>query len=388
MQYRKFGRLDWKVSALGFGAMRLPTLETRDQIDEPTAIRMIRYAIDHGVNYIDTAYLYHGGNSEILIGKILQSGYRDKVRVATKSPVGQIETVEDFNRILDEQRRKLGLDTIDFYLLHGLRKPRWEIVKKLGILDELDKAIAAGKVRYVGFSFHDTFETLCEIIEAYDNWTLCQIQYNYMNEEYQAGTKGLQYAAERGLAVVIMEPLLGGRLVNPPDAVQAVWDSAPIQRTPAEWALSWLWHKPEVSVVLSGMSTMGQVVENVFYASQSSIGMLTEEELAVVARARDAYNQLCPVPCTQCQYCMPCPNGVNIPGVFSTFNHGVMYNAMDDARQRYMHWFEGGRASECIQCRICETKCPQGILISEWMPILHRILAEGEPYDPSLCPRP
>jgi uncharacterized protein len=386
MQYRSFGRLDWRPSALGFGAMRLPTLGAKHIIDEPLAIRMMRFAIDHGVNYIDTAYPYHGGQSEVVVGKALQDGYRDKVRLATKSPVRQIERADDFDRFLDEQLERLGVETIDYYLLHGMRVPRWETVQRFDILDRADKALADGKIRYMGFSFHDSFSLFREIIEGYDNWTFCQIQYNYMNETYQAGTEGLKFAAEHGLGVVIMEPLLGGRLVNPPDEVQDIWDEAPIQRTPAEWALSWLWSKPEVSLVLSGMSTMWQVVEDVYYASQSSLGMLSEDDLAIVGRARDVYNSICPIPCTQCEYCMPCPNGVNIPGVFALLNRGVMYNAMAEVRQTYAEMPESERASACIQCQVCEEKCPQDIPISQWMPLVHAVLGEGQEYDPAICP--
>jgi hypothetical protein len=386
MQYRTFGRLDWRPSALGFGAMRLPTLGAKHLIDEPLAIRMIRFAIDHGVNYIDTAYPYHGGQSEVVVGKALQDGYRDKVRLATKSPVRQIERADDFDRFLDEQLERLGVETIDYYLLHGMRRPRWDTVLQHNLLARADKALADGKIRYMGFSFHDSPALFREIIESYDNWTLCQIQYNYMNEEYQAGTEGLEYAADRGLAVVVMEPLLGGRLVNPPAEVQSIWDAAPVQRTAAEWALSWLWSRPEVSLVLSGMSALWQVVENVYYASQASVGMLSDDDLAIVGQARDVYNSICPIPCTQCQYCMPCPNGVNIPGVFALFNRAIMYNAMPEARRAYAEMPEGERAWACIQCRECETKCPQDIPISQWMPLVHAVLGEGQAYDPSLCP--
>ena len=386
MQYRKFGKLDWQPSALGFGAMRLPTLDAKDQINEPEAIRMLRFAIDHGVNYVDTAYPYHGGNSEIVVGKALQDGYREKVKLATKLPIWAIESADDFDRILDEQRKKLSVDVIDFYLLHGLRKPRWATVKELNLLERADRALADGRIRHMGFSFHDTLDTFKEVIDSYDNWTFCQIQYNYMNEMYQAGTEGLEYAADKGLAVVVMEPLLGGKLVSTPDQVQAQWDAAPVQRTAAEWALSWLWNKPQVSLVLSGMSTMWQVVENVYYASQSSVGMLSETDLEIISRVRDTYDQICPVPCTGCQYCMPCPSGVNIPEVFAIFNRGVMYNSMDESRSRYANMDAAERASACIQCRICEEKCPQDILISQWMPLAHAVLGEGQAYDPALCP--
>jgi predicted aldo/keto reductase-like oxidoreductase len=388
MQYRKFGKLDWKGSALGFGCMRLPIKdEDHTNIDEPEATKMLHYAIDHGVNYFDTAYPYHGGNSELFLGRALKGGYREKVRLATKMPCWKVEATEDFDRFLNEQIEKLQTDHVDFYLLHGLRQNRWHKVRDLGVLEWAEGAIADGRIGHLGFSFHDSFEIFQEIIDAYDGWTLCQIQYNYMDIENQAGTKGLKYAASRGLAVVVMEPILGGRLVNPPQPVQDVWATAVKKRTPAAWALQWLWNQPEVSVVLSGMSTMEHVEENVASAGASGIDTLTQDELALVARVRATYQGLCPIPCTKCEYCMPCPNGVNIPRNFGIYNDGVMYDKPDQARQGYNRWLpEAERAGECVQCRECEEKCPQSILISEWMPRVHAVLGEGQPYQLSLEP--
>ncbi|MBL7202337.1 MAG: aldo/keto reductase [Anaerolineae bacterium] len=387
MQHRKFGKLDWQASALGFGCMRLPTLGgDRSLIDEVEATRMLHYAIDHGVNYLDTAYPYHGGNSERFVGRALQGGYREKVMLATKLPVRMVERTEDFDRFLDEQLEKLQTDHIDFYLFHGLRAPRWETVCTLGLLDRAERALADGKIRHLGFSFHDTFEMFKQIIDAYEGWTMCQIQYNYMNEKDQAGTSGLEYAASKGLAVVVMEPLLGGKLVDPPPSIQELWDEAKVRRSPAAWAFHWLWNKPQVSVALSGMSAMEQVVENVASASVSGVGSLTEEELDLVARVRSKYAEICPIPCTRCGYCMPCPNGVDIPGNFALLNNAAMYNSYGDARRRYGRMPEGSRASACIQCRECEELCPQDILISEWMPVVHQVLGEGKPYEQCALP--
>jgi predicted aldo/keto reductase-like oxidoreductase len=387
MQYRTFGKLDWKGSALGFGCMRLPTVGgDRSNIDEPEATRMVHYAIDHGVNYIDTAYPYHGGNSERFLGRALQGGYRQKVRLATKLPSWLVETQADFDTYLDEQLQKLQTDHVDFYLLHGLRASRWENLSKLDVLERAEAAIADGRIGHIGFSFHDKFEVFQEIIDAYGNWTFCQIQYNYMNEEEQAGTRGLEYAASRGLAVVVMEPLLGGKLVDPPQPIQDLWDSAAVQRTPAEWALRWLWNKPQVSVVLSGMSTMEQVKQNVASAGASGVGVLSGAELGLVGKVRVKYDELCPIPCTRCGYCMPCPNGVDIPRNFAVFNNGAMYNAIEGARRGYTRIPEEARASACIQCQQCEELCPQSILISEWMPIVHQVLGEGQPYEACRIP--
>jgi predicted aldo/keto reductase-like oxidoreductase len=367
--------------------MRLPTQGgDSSNIDETEAIRMLHYAIDHGVNYLDTAYPYHGGNSERVVGKALQGGYRDRVYLATKLPAWAVDSEDDFDKYLNEQLEKLQTDHIDVYLLHGMRASRWEAMQRYNVLDSAEKAKADGRIGRLGFSFHDSFDVFREVVDGYDNWAMCQIQHNYMNEDYQAGTKGLEYATSKGLAVVVMEPLLGGKLVNPPQPVEALWKLAEEDRSPAEWALAWLWNKPEVTVALSGMSTMQHVRENVAAADRAQVGVLSAEELALVEQVREKYDELCPIPCTQCRYCMPCPNGIDIPRSFSVFNNGVMYNAFAEARRRYGHMSEETRASACIQCRECEDKCPQSIPISEWMPLVHEVLGEGRPYEECQIP--
>jgi len=393
MQYRTFGRLDWRPSALGFGAMRLPTLEDDPaRIDEPEATRMLRYAVDHGVNYVDTAYPYHRGTSEAFVGRALRDGYREKVRLATKLPSWLVQTPGDFARYLDEQLQRLQTETIDFYLLHGLGQERWHNLRDLGVLDWAERAMAAGRFRHLGFSFHDNYDAFREIVDAYDGWTLCQIQYNYMDEDYQAGVKGLHYAAERGLAVVVMEPLRGGALAqNIPPAVQSLWDSAPVgatlrgrpgaggrhgaatqagpyRRTPADWALQWVWNQPEVSLALSGMNTLRQVEENVASADRSGPGTLTSGELDLIGRVKEAYRALCPIPCTDCRYCQPCPNGVAISRIFALYNEATMFDAVERSRMVYEQWMrEDERADCCLQCGECEAACPQGIEIIEWL---------------------
>jgi predicted aldo/keto reductase-like oxidoreductase len=383
MQYRPFGKLDFEVSALGFGAMRLPTED--DKIEEVEATEMLHYAIDNGVNYVDTAYPYHGGNSETFLGQALKGGYRDKVKLATKMPSWEIKTADDFDKYLDIQLGRLQVDHVEFYLLHALNKDHWPKLRDLGVLEWAEKAIAAGRIGHLGFSFHDTHEVFKEIVDAHD-WTFCQIQHNYMDIEFQAGTEGLQYAASKGIAVVIMEPLLGGRLVDPPPRIQELWDTAAKKRAPADWALQWLWNQPEVSVVLSGMSAMPHVEQNVASADVSGVGALTEEELALYDQVRAKYKELTAIPCTQCAYCMPCPNGVNIPRNLRTYNEGKIYDKVEAARGTY-RWLsedqEAG-ADACIQCGECEEKCPQGIPISEWMPVIHEALGENGPYPAKL----
>jgi predicted aldo/keto reductase-like oxidoreductase len=380
MQYRPFGKLDWRVSALGFGCMRLPTLDgDSSKINEPEARKMLYYAIDHGVNYVDTAYGYHGGNSELFLGRALKGQYRDKIRLATKLPCWLVKTAQDFDRLLNEQLQKLQTKHIDFYLLHSLSKSSWTKVRDLGVLEWAQNPLADGRIGYLGFSFHDKYEVFQEIVDAYD-WTFCQIQYNYMDIEEQAGSKGLQYAAAKGLAMVIMEPIMGGFLANPPQPILELWDTAARKRTPADWALQWVWNQPEVSVVLSGMSTREQVKENVASAQASGGNVLTEEELALIARVRERYRELRPIPCTQCEYCLPCPNDVNIPHNFKLYNDGLVYGTLARVRDLYSWMEKPARAESCLQCQECEEKCPQSIAISEWMPIVHEVLGEGKPY--------
>ncbi|MBM4457949.1 MAG: aldo/keto reductase [Chloroflexi bacterium] len=388
MQYRTFGRLDWRPSALGFGAMRLPTIGGDPaQIDEPAATQMIHYAIEQGVNYVDTAYPYHRGTSESFLGRVLKHGYRERVRLATKMPCWLIKEREDFDRYLDEQLARLQTDKVDFYLLHGLNSTRWSAMRDLGVLDWAEKAIATGCIGHLGFSFHDTYETFQEIVDAYDGWALCQIQYNYLDEAYQAGTRGAKYAADKGLGAVVMEPLRGGLLAGNtgqrqgqglPPTIQALWDSADVRRSPAEWAFQWLWHQPSISFVLSGMSTLAQVEENIVSADRSRPGLLTDEELALIGKVRDQYRALSPIPCTDCKYCQPCPNNVAIPRIFDLHNQAMMFNAPGHARNAYMQWVpEAERGDRCLECGECEPKCPQGIAIIEWLEKADRYLTAG-----------
>jgi predicted aldo/keto reductase-like oxidoreductase len=381
MKYRKFGKLDWKVSALGFGAMRLPVLnQDHSNINEPESIKMIRYAIDNGVNYVDSAYFYHRGNSEVFLGKALQDGYREKVRIATKLPCVDVHGPEDFDRLFNEQLKRLRSEKIDFYLLHGLNKIEWTKVRDFGVLKWAERVMTEGRIGHLGFSFHDSYDVFQEIIGDYDNWTLAQIQYNYMDENTQAGTRGLEYAYNKGLAVVVMEPVRGGRLAKPPEKVAKIWASAPVQRTPAEWALRWVWNHPEVSVVLSGMGNMEQVKENVAYAENSQPHNLTADDLALIGRVREAYVSLTAVSCTGCRYCMPCPNDVDIPRVFEFYNEAMIYDTV--AEQRRMYNFPGRfkdhRADKCIECDQCVEKCPQKLEIPELLAKAHEFLTAKE----------
>ncbi|HMK53011.1 MAG TPA: aldo/keto reductase, partial [Thermodesulfobacteriota bacterium] len=296
MLYRKLGKTNLSVSILGFGCMRLPILngsgssadifDPNKAINEEETTKMIQYAIEHGVNYFDTAYPYHGGKSEPLLGKAVKE-YRNKVMIATKLPVWLVKEEKDFSKFLDEQIKRLETDYLDVYLLHGLNQEVWSKMRQLKVFEFLDQIRADGRVRHVGFSFHDEVKIFKEIVDSYD-WELCQIQYNFFDENYQAGKQGLIYAASKRLGVVVMEPLRGGKLTDRiPGEVQAIWESAQERRTPAEWALRWVWNHSEVSTALSGVSTMEQTIENIRAADEGKPNSLSDKELSMIARVRE-----------------------------------------------------------------------------------------------------
>jgi len=369
MKYRNFGKTGVKVSALGMGCMRLPVIDgDMSKINEPEAIKMIRQAIDGGVNYINTAWGYHGGNSEPLVAKALADGYREKVQLATKLPCYLVKEPSDLDKYLNAQLEKLKTDQIDFYLMHALNRKTWETMKENGLFDFLQKIKADGRVRYVGFSFHDSFDVFENIVTAYD-WDFCQIQYNILDEDYQAGLKGLKIAAKRDMGIVIMEPLRGGGLTNNiPENIQNAWDELKPLRTPADWALSWLWDQKEVGVILSGMTEPWHVTENVAIASSSEVGILTEVEKEHLFKVRDMYHDRIIVNCTACAYCMPCPHGVNIPSCFQFLNQGSMMNDMNEGKRLYHILVKKEQqASNCIACGECLEKCPQHIPIPQTM---------------------
>jgi len=374
MNYRKFGNMDWEVSALGFGCMRFPVIGgNSSQIDEKPAAEMLYLAIDQGLNYMDTAYPYRGGQSESFVGRTLQGAYRDKVKLATKLPSWKIEKPEDFDIYLNEQLERLLTDQIDCYLLHALDKKSWTKIESLGVLDWTEKARADGRIKHLGFSFHDKFDVFKSIVDAYKKWDFCMIQYNYMDQDYQAGKSGLEYAGDRGLGVVIMEPLRGGRLIDPPSKIQEIWDEAETIRTPAEWSLQWLWNQPQVSLVLSGMSTLDQVQENLNSAAKSGIGSLPEKDLRLVSHVKETYQDMSLIPCTLCNYCLPCPDGVDIPRILKIYNDGIMYDKVESSKTDYNLWVPpDDKGDNCVVCGECEEQCPQGIPISDWMAQIHQ----------------
>ena len=380
MQYRKFGKPGFEVSILGFGCMRLPLLPGINggepdtaKIDEAEAIKMLRHAIDNGVNYIDTAYPYHGGSSELLVGKALKDGYRERVKLATKLPVWLLKKEEDFDNYLNEQLKKLQTDHIDVYLLHALNKDRWNTVKELNVLNCMQKAIDSGKVRHAAFSYHEDISFFRTILDAFD-WGMCQIMYNYMED--REWEKHMKYAHSKGIAVAIMEPLLGGKLANvPPEEVKKVWKESGVDRSPADWAFKWIYNYPEVTLALSGMSTMEQVIENLKIAGNSTVGALSSEELATIDKAREVYSSLTRVKCTGCRYCVPCPSNVSIPEIFSCYNEAGAYNLQKSSEESYSSMKATGRdASLCVECGRCEEACPQKLPIIRHLKEAHRSL--------------
>jgi predicted aldo/keto reductase-like oxidoreductase len=373
MQYRRLGKTEEQVSILGFGCMRLPLLNNRnDHIDRPQAIEMLRWAIDEGVNYIDTAFPYHGtgfdkgGESEPLVAEALRDGYRSKVKLATKLPSWLIQSRADFDKYLNLQLQRLETDHIDFYLVHALNKTFWANLVQQGLFDFLDCALKDGRIKHAGFSFHDDFQTFVEIVDAYD-WSFCQIQYNYIDTDYQAGRQGLQYAADKDLGIVIMEPLRGGALTrNLPTEVKEKFAASGRDWSAAEWALRWLWNIPQIGTVLSGMSNMPQTRENVIAATKQD--QFSHSDLLVIEDVQKIYRQRIKVNCTACRYCMPCPVGVDIPRNFQMYNSFYLFDeaAQEAVRFQYgMQVPDEAKANKCIKCGKCLSHCPQQIKIPQ-----------------------
>ena len=351
--------------------MRLP-LNGSDpgDVDLLQSTAMIRLAIDRGVNYIDTAYGYHNGKSESAVGQALREGYRARVQLATKLPHWAVESARDMDRIFEEQLTRLEVDRIDCYLLHALSHDAWQKLKGLRVLEWAEQRIKSGQIDHLGFSFHDGPEIFRRIVDEYP-WDFCQIQYNYMDTESQAGTSGLEYAFSKGLPVIVMEPLRGGSLADPPENVRAIFKQGHPGRSPAEWALQWAWSQPGVLTVLSGMSSMRQVEENLDAAERSEALSIPDRE--TVTRAKAAYMEIQAIGCTRCGYCMPCPYGVNIPKNFTLYNEAERYKNFSGPRWQYSHRLkEQERAGFCTHCRRCMDKCPQHLPIPDLMDQVHQ----------------
>jgi predicted aldo/keto reductase-like oxidoreductase len=370
MNYRVLGRTGIEVSALGFGCMRLPTSGAPDKIDEAAATRLLRDAIEAGVNYVDTAWFYHAttfgqaGQSEPFVGRALSGGWRERVRLATKLPQQIIRAREDMDRFLEQQLKRLRTDHVDFYLVHGLDGESWDRMRDLGVREFLDGARARGLIRFPAFSFHGRKEDFPRIIDEYEGWAFGQLQYNYMDTDYQAGYSGLRYAAEKGIGVVVMEPLKGGRLAgNLPPEMKAVFDGRTEAWSPAEWALRYVWNESGVSLLLSGMNDPAQLEENLRVAAAALPDALTAEHLKVYDAARVAMRARMKADCSACRYCQPCPQGVEIPELLAALNAASMWGTKDPWLTGYTR--VAGKPGACIECGQCEGMCPQGLPIRE-----------------------
>ncbi len=369
-----FPVIDRESSALGFGCMRLPCT-AEGKIDEAEAIRMIRHAIDSGVTYIDTAYPYHGGESEIVVGKALQDGYREKVILATKLPCWKVEKREDMMAILDEQLEKLQTDHVDFYLLHAMNAERLEKMQSLDYKSFLAEALAQGKIRYPAFSFHDDYNAFMRILNDYD-WKMAQVQMNILDDENQATLEGIRECGRRGVGVVIMEPLRGGLLANPPADVKGVYEAFDAKRSPVEWAFRYLYTMPEVKCILSGMSNWEQVIDNLRIFDIEERPDLTEAEAELFRKVKATYMARTRTRCTGCEYCQPCPMGVGIPRIFKGYD-GAMLRADSSFKDGYARIIKDEcDASRCVECRQCEGACPQHLPITDLLKEIHAASAE------------
>ena len=366
MQYRIDPKSGNHLSALGLGCMRFPGYQL-GRPDQKAAEAIIARAIEQGVNYLDTAYLYPG--NEACVGMALEKlGLRDQVFLATKLPHASCKRPEDFDRLFEVQLKRLHTDRIDYYLIHNITSPaQWERVCALGIEEWIARQKAAGRIRQIGFSFHGSGPDFPVLLDTYD-WDFCQIQYNYANERYQAGTAGLWSAAERGLAVFVMEPLLGGRLAGKlPDEAKRILERAsdPELATPADWALSWVWDHPEVTMLLSGMGSPEEVDANAARACWAHAGSLSDAQHEVIARVVDVFERFNRVPCTGCNYCMPCPHGINIPGCFSAYNASYAHGWFTGLTQYFtasaVRTASPKLVSNCVGCGACARHCPQQI---------------------------
>lgn len=374
MQKVNFTNLNFDVSRLGFGMMRLPTLDQGDGktvIDREEAKRMVRHAIDHGVNYVDTAYGYHNGESEIVTGLILKDGYREKVRLVTKLPQWLVNEHKDMDRLLDEQLKKLDVPYLDLYLLHALNRDAFHKLQKLDYKSFFKRALKDGRIRHTGFSFHDDADTFREIIDDYD-WDAAQVQINYLDDESQATLKGIQYAGSRGIDIICMEPLRGGAIANPPEEIRAMMAAQERGYSPVEWAFRYVGHFLEIKTILSGMTTFPQVEDNLDIFSRVTVGGLDEQDLAFVAELKKAYLARIGIGCTQCNYCQPCPEGVRIPRIFAAYNDAYMFDDDQRLSRAYQQIVkDNGDASLCVACGQCEAACPQQLEIISLLQMVH-----------------
>jgi len=365
MNYRKFPGTDVTASALGLGCMRLPLMQTEgNPIDRAAAKSMVDRAYEGGVTYFDTAYGYHSEESEVFVGEALNGGLREKVTLTTKLPCWKVEKRSDMDDLLDTQLKRLQTDHVDFYLLHALSGNSFDKMVNLGVFEFLEKAQKAGKIRYPGFSFHDDADTFRRIVDSFD-WKLAQVQMNILDENKQATMDGVRYAASKNIGVVVMEPLRGGALAKTiPAEVKAIYEAAPVKRSAVEWSFRYLLDKPEFVTILSGMSDMDQLNDNIRIFSEAGVDCLSDEEREMIANVRKAYESRVRVGCTGCEYCQPCPAEVTIPKIFRPYDQASMF---DNFAPYFKRYGETVGENKCQNCGACEAACPQKIPVREWL---------------------
>jgi len=388
MHYRNYGKSGFQVSSLGMGCMRLPRIVNENNeavVDREKAYEMIRYAVDHGVNYFDSAYGYHNKTSEEVLGEALEGGLREKVKIATKQPFNAMKdlttgggaTIKDnIRRNLENTLKKLRTSYIDVYLIHSINVSNWEGIKENKVLEEYEKFRAEGLIRGIAFSYHGKFPCFKEVMDFYD-WDMCQMQQNFLDIERETTEEGIKLAGKKGCALVIMEPQKGGSLSVAPKRIQAIYDEYPVKRSAVEWAFRHVLNYPEVSNVLSGMTTLEQLKENIeiFSRPDAVPGCVGPKEREILNRAKIAYESVKGIPCTACEYCLPCPQNVNIPSIFTRYNDGNMFDNFTQPQRSYANTTRQKRDASCCEaCGACEKKCPQHIEIIKQLKVAHEAL--------------
>ncbi len=381
MKYRKFGFSEWRSSILGFGAASLRLCENAPASSGATAaVKIIRLAIDRGINYLNLGYPYNLRQQEQIAGAIseaLLDGCREKIKIAVTLPIHLLNSASDFDLSLDRQVNLLKADRADFCLFGGLNRETWPLLQRFEAQDWAEAALAAGRVGAVGFSFYDDFQVLRRILGEYDRWSLCQFRFSFMDISRSPGIGGIKYAASKGLAVVVTEPLRSGRLIKrPPTAVARIWGDECKGSRLAKWGLRFVWSYPEIAVAVRDFSSTRDLIKSADIADSVELDSLTVQEELLINTVRDEYLKLSRIPCTSCRPCMPCPEGIDVPRIFELYNDAFIYEDLKTARLMYLK--EQHHAELCTQCRDCEKRCARELKIVDWLEQAHKLLGESD----------